>query len=139
MSGINRRLYITNILKLEGSDMMKILVVDDAAFMREFISANLLKAGFEVAGYACDGKEAVEKYVELRPDIVTMDINMPRMDGIQALVEILKIDETAKVIMISDIGQHTKIIEAIKKGALDFIVKPVHPQKLIQSLEKARN
>ncbi|KDR94378.1 two-component system, chemotaxis family, response regulator CheY [Peptoclostridium litorale DSM 5388] len=117
---------------------MRILVVDDAAFMREFISSNLIDVGYDVVGIACDGKEAVEKYIQLKPDIVTMDINMPKMDGIEALEEILKLDKNAKVIMISDIGQHSKIIEAIKKGAVDFIVKPLHPDRLKQSLEKAR-
>ncbi|WFD09986.1 response regulator [Tepidibacter hydrothermalis] len=115
---------------------MKILIVDDATFMRNFLFDNMQKFGFEVIGEACNGKEAVQKYIQLQPDIVTMDITMPKMNGIEALKEIIKIDEDAKVVMISDIGQHDKIIEAIKNGATDFIIKPVHPDRLKESLEK---
>ncbi|SHK11345.1 response regulator [Tepidibacter formicigenes] len=116
---------------------MKILIVDDATFMRNFLIDNIEKFGYEVVGEACDGKEAVEKYIELAPDLVTMDITMPKMNGIDALKEIRKIDKQARVVMISDIGQHDKIIEAIKNGATDFIIKPVHPDRLRDSLEKA--
>lgn len=115
---------------------MRILIVDDATFMRNFLIDNIEKFGYEVAGQACDGKEAVEMYSELNPDLVTMDINMPKMNGIDALKEIKKIDNEAKIIMISDIGQHDKIIEAIKSGATDFIIKPVHPERLKDSLAK---
>lgn len=115
---------------------MKILIVDDAAFMRNFLIDNIQKFGYEVAGQACDGREAVEMYLDVNPDLVTMDINMPKMNGIDALKEIKKLDTEAKIIMISDIGQHDKIIEAIKSGATDFIIKPVHPERLKDSLEK---
>ncbi|MCT4507469.1 MAG: response regulator [Tepidibacter sp.] len=115
---------------------MKVLIVDDATFMRNFLFDNMHNLGFEVIGEACDGREAVQKYIKLKPDIVTMDITMPKMNGIEALKEIRKIDVDAKVVMISDIGQHDKIIEAIKSGATDFIIKPVHPDRLKESLEK---
>ncbi|OPJ56004.1 response regulator [Alkalithermobacter paradoxus] len=115
---------------------MKVLIVDDATFMRNFLTDNIRQLGYEVVGEASNGKEAVEKYVELNPDLVTMDITMPKMNGIEALKEIIKIDTNAKVIMISDIGQHDKIIEAIKNGATDFIIKPVHPDRLKDSLAK---
>ncbi len=116
---------------------MRVLIVDDATFMRNFLMDNIQRFGYEVVGQACDGKEAVERYVELTPDLVTMDITMPKMNGIDALKEIKKIDHQARIVMISDIGQHDKIIEAIKSGATDFIIKPVHPDRLKDSLEKA--
>ena len=116
--------------------MLRILIVDDAAFMRNFLIDNMKKFGYEIVGEASNGKDAIKLYSQLNPDLVTMDINMPKMNGIEALVEIRKIDNEAKVIMISDIGQHDKIIEAIKHGATDFIIKPVHPDRLKSSLEK---
>ncbi|MCT4586045.1 response regulator [Peptostreptococcaceae bacterium AGR-M142] len=114
---------------------MKVLIVDDASFMRNFLKDCLDGSGFEVVGFARDGEEAIEKYKELKPDIVTMDINMPKMSGIEALQEIKKISKDVQIVMISDIGQHDRIIEAIKKGASDFIVKPVHPERLVDALK----
>ena len=96
----------------------RILIVDDAAFMRMMIKDILTKNGYEVAGEAADGVEAVEKYKELQPDLVTMDITMPEMDGITALKEIRKIDPDAKVIMCSAMGQQAMVIDAIQAGAL---------------------
>ena len=91
-----------NIIKIderEVVDMKRILVVDDAAFMRMMLSNILVKQGFIIAGEACDGNDAVAKYIELKPDIVTLDITMPNMDGLQAIKELKKIDPNAKVIM----------------------------------------
>lgn len=114
---------------------MRILVVDDASFMRSFLRDNLEEAGHEVVGFATNGEEAIEKFNELKPDLITMDINMPKMNGIDALIQIKKIDSSVKVVMISDMGQHSKIIEAIKNGASDFVIKPVHPARLKEALD----
>ncbi len=114
----------------------KILIVDDAAFMRMMIKDILEKHGYEVVGEAADGAEAVEKYKELKPDLVTMDITMPEMDGIQALKEIRKIDSDAKVIMCSAMGQQAMVIDAIQAGAKDFIVKPFQADRVIEAIKK---
>lgn len=100
----------------------RILVVDDAAFMRMMIKDILEKNGFEVVGEAENGAQAIEKYKELEPDLVTMDITMPEMDGITALKEIRQMDSEAKVIMCSAMGQQAMVIDAIQAGAKDFIV-----------------
>lgn len=115
----------------------RILVVDDAAFMRMMIKEILTKNGFEVIGEASDGSEAVDKYKELKPDLVTMDITMPEMDGIAALKEIKKIDPNAKIIMCSAMGQQTMVIDAIQAGAKDFIVKPFQADRVIEAITKA--
>ncbi|MFV9509848.1 response regulator [Tepidibacillus sp. LV47] len=115
----------------------KILVVDDAAFMRMMIKEILTKNGFEVIGEASDGIQAVEKYNELRPDLVTLDITMPEMDGITALREIKKIDPNAKVIMCSAMGQQAMVIDAIQAGAKDFIVKPFQSDRVLEAITKA--
>ena len=114
----------------------KILIVDDAAFMRMMIKDILEKHGYEVVGEAADGAEAVEKYKELKPDIVWMDLTMPEMDGIQALKEIRKIDSDAKVIMCSAMGQQAMVIDAIQAGAKDFIVKPFQADRVIEAIKK---
>ena len=114
----------------------KVLIVDDAAFMRMLLKDIITKAGFEVVGEASNGKEAVEKYKELKPDIVTMDITMPEMNGIEAVKEIKKIDPNAKIIMVSAMGQQAMVIEAIQAGARDFIVKPFQPARVIEALKK---
>ncbi len=114
----------------------KVLIVDDAAFMRMLLKDIISKAGFEVVGEAANGKEAVEKYKELKPDIVTMDITMPEMNGIEAVKEIKKIDPDAKIIMVSAMGQQAMVIEAIQAGARDFIVKPFQPARVIEALKK---
>jgi two-component system chemotaxis response regulator CheY len=116
--------------------MAKILVVDDAAFMRMMIKDILTKHGYEVVGEANDGVRAVEKYKELRPDLVTMDITMPEMDGITALKEIKKVDPGAKVIMCSAMGQQAMVIDAIQAGAKDFIVKPFQADRVIEAIKK---
>lgn len=114
----------------------KILIVDDAAFMRMMIKDILSKNGYEVVGEANDGSQAIEKYKELKPDLVTMDITMPEMDGITALKEIKKIDASAKVIMCSAMGQQAMVIDAIQAGAKDFIVKPFQADRVIEAIKK---
>ncbi|GAB3794718.1 response regulator [Virgibacillus kimchii] len=114
----------------------QILVVDDAAFMRMMIKDILTKNGFEVVGEAQDGIQAVEKYKELSPDLVTMDITMPEMDGITALKKIKEENNDAKVIMCSAMGQQAMVIDAIQAGAQDFIVKPFQEDRVIEAIQK---
>jgi two-component system chemotaxis response regulator CheY len=114
----------------------RILVVDDAAFMRMMIKDILSKNGFEVVGEAADGNQAIEKYRELQPDLVTMDITMPEMDGITALKEIRQINPNAKVIMCSAMGQQAMVIDAIQAGAKDFIVKPFQSERVLEAITK---
>lgn len=114
----------------------RILIVDDAAFMRMMIRDILTKNGFEVVGEAQDGAQAVEKFKELHPDLITMDITMPEMDGIAALKEIKKVDPNAKVIMCSAMGQQAMVIDAIQAGAKDFIVKPFQSDRVIEAINK---
>ena len=116
--------------------MAKILVVDDAAFMRMMIKDILTKNGYEVAGEAENGVVAVSKYTELKPDLVLMDITMPEKDGIQALKDIKASDGGAKVIMCSAMGQQAMVIEAIQSGAKDFIVKPFQADRVIEAVKK---
>ena len=108
-----------------------ILLVDDAAFMRMMLKDILVKNGYEVLGEAENGLKAVEKYKELNPDLVIMDITMPEMDGIEAVKEIKKINQSAAVIMCSAMGQQSMVIEAIQSGAKDFIVKPFQADRII--------
>ncbi|MBP5449755.1 MAG: response regulator [Spirochaetales bacterium] len=117
----------------------RVLIVDDLAFIKLIIKDTLEKTGFEVAGEASNGIEAVEQYKRLKPDIVLMDITMPRMDGIQALQEIMKFDSAAKVIMCSALGQQKLIIQSIQLGAKDFIVKPFKPERIVGAIKKALN
>lgn len=114
----------------------RILIVDDAAFMRMMIRDILTKNGFEVVGEAQDGAQAIEKFKELHPDLITMDITMPEMDGIAALKEIKKLDPNAKVIMCSAMGQQAMVIDAIQTGAKDFIVKPFQSDRVIEAINK---
>lgn len=113
-----------------------ILICDDAAFMRMMIKDILTKNGYNVAGEAENGLKAVEKYKEVSPDLVLMDITMPEMDGIQALKEIKKLDAGAKVIMCSAMGQQAMVIEAIQSGAKDFIVKPFQADRVLEAVKK---
>ncbi|WP_044337391.1 response regulator [Rossellomorea aquimaris] len=115
----------------------KILIVDDAAFMRMMIKDILTKNGFDVVGEAAEGSQAVDKYKELKPDLVTMDITMPEKDGIAALKEIKAIDSGAKIIMCSAMGQQAMVIDAIQAGAKDFIVKPFQADRVIEAIQKA--
>ena len=113
-----------------------ILIVDDAAFMRMMIKDILTKNGYNVVGEAENGAKAVEKYNELKPDLVLMDITMPEMDGIQALKAIKGADGGAKVIMCSAMGQQAMVIESIQSGAKDFIVKPFQADRVIEAVQK---
>ncbi|MBO0996870.1 MULTISPECIES: response regulator [Bacillaceae] len=115
----------------------RILIVDDAAFMRMMIKDILSKNGFEIVGEAADGAQAVDKYKETLPDLVTMDITMPEMDGITALKEIKKVNPQAKVIMCSAMGQQAMVIDAIQAGAKDFIVKPFQADRVLEAINKA--
>lgn len=117
----------------------RVLIVDDLAFIKLIIRDTLEKKGFEVVGEASNGIEAVDLYSKLRPDVVLMDITMPRMDGIQALSKIMEIDRNAKVIMCSALGQQRLIIQAIQLGAKDFIVKPFKPERIIGAIKKVLN
>ncbi len=113
-----------------------VLIVDDAAFMRMMLKDILTKGNYEIVGEASNGQEAVEKYQELKPDFVTMDITMPVKDGIQATKEIMKIDPKAKIIVCSAMGQQAMVIESIQAGAKDFIVKPFQANRVIEALQK---
>jgi two-component system chemotaxis response regulator CheY len=117
--------------------MSRVLIVDDATFMRMMIKDILLKNGLEVVGEAENGLVAIEKYQELKPDLVTMDITMPEMDGIAAIKEIKKIDPHAKIIICSAMGQQMMVMEAIQAGARDFVVKPFQQDRVLQALQKA--
>ncbi|WP_228307418.1 response regulator [Priestia sp. J2] len=115
----------------------RILIVDDAAFMRMMIKDILTKNGYEVVAEAADGHQAVELFKEHTPDLVTMDITMPEMDGIAALKEIKNIKSDAKVIMCSAMGQQAMVIDAIQAGAKDFIVKPFQADRVVEAISKA--
>ncbi len=116
--------------------MSKVLIVDDAAFMRMMIKDILEKNGFEVVGEANNGIKAVEIYKKEKPDVVTMDITMPDMDGIEAVKEIRAFDPGAKIIMCSAMGQQTMVMDAIRAGARDFIVKPFQPDRVLEAIRK---
>ena len=113
-----------------------ILICDDAAFMRMMIKDILTKNGYNVAGEAENGARAVQKYNELKPDLVLMDITMPEMDGIQALKKIRENDPSALIIMCSAMGQQAMVIESIQSGARDFIVKPFNQERVLEAVKK---
>jgi two-component system chemotaxis response regulator CheY len=117
--------------------MASILIVDDAAFMRMMIKDILSKNGFNVVGEAENGLRAVEKYKELSPDLVIMDITMPEMDGIQSVKQIKALNSSAKIIMCSAMGQQAMVIESIQAGARDFIVKPFQADRVVEAVKKA--
>jgi len=114
----------------------KILLVDDAAFMRMMIKDILVKNGFSVCGEGQDGVDAIEKYKTLQPDLVIMDITMPNMDGLAALKAIKKDHPAAKIVMCSAMGQESYVVDAIKSGASDFIVKPFQADRIISTVQK---
>ncbi len=116
--------------------MYRIMVVDDAGFMRKMVQTHLIKAGYTDFIEGEDGQKAVELYKELKPDLVIMDITMPNMNGIEALRSIKAMDADAKVVMCSAMGQEAMVMEAIKLGALDFIVKPFKADRIIQTVNK---
>jgi two-component system chemotaxis response regulator CheY len=114
----------------------RVLVCDDAIFMRTMISDILSGAGYDVVGEAETGLQAIERYKELKPDLVTMDIVMPDMGGIDAVREIVKGDPNAKVLMCSAMGQQALVIEAIQAGAKDFVVKPFQPSRVLEAVQR---
>lgn len=116
--------------------MKKVLIVDDASFMRMAIRKMLEQEDFEIVAEAANGVEAIQKYKESQPDIVTMDITMPDMDGLEALEGIMKLDPNAKVVMLSAMGQEGMVRNAVLKGAKTFIVKPFKEEILIKTLNK---
>jgi two-component system, chemotaxis family, chemotaxis protein CheY len=113
-----------------------VLVCDDAIFMRTMIGDILNQAGFEIVGEAESGLQAVQKYRELKPDLVTMDIVMPDMGGIEAVREICKQDPDAKILMCSAMGQQALVVEAIQAGAKDFVVKPFQPSRVLEAVQR---
>jgi len=117
--------------------MARILVVDDAAFMRKMVTDALTKGGHEVIGEAGNGAEAVQQYQTLKPDLTTLDITMPEKDGLSALRDIMAMDPSAKVIMCSALGQESKVLESIKLGAKDFVVKPFQADRVLDAVGKA--
>lgn len=116
--------------------MTRILITDDAAFMRTMIKSVLVKEGYDIAGEASNGNECVQLYQELKPDLAIVDITMPQKDGIAAVKEIIEIDPNAKIVMCSALGHQNKIIEALEAGARDFIVKPFEPQRIIEAIKR---
>lgn len=122
--------------------MAKVMIVDDALFMRKMLSDILKKEGFEVCAEAENGKDAIDKYQQLKPDVVTMDIVMPKVneiDGIGAVKEIVKTDPKAKIIMVSAMGQHSLVVEAIQAGAKDFVTKPFQPSRVVEAINRILN
>lgn len=117
--------------------MAKILIVDDATFMRMMLKDILTKNGHTIVGEATNGREALEKYQEVNPDLVTMDITMPEVDGLQGLKNIKAVDSNARVVMCSAMGQQMMVIEAIQSGAKDFIVKPFQADRVLEAINKA--
>lgn len=117
--------------------MARVLVVDDAAFMRKMVSDALAKGGHEVIGQAGNGVEAIAQFRELKPDLMTLDITMPEKDGLETLRDVMEMDPGAKIIMCSALGQETKVLESIKLGAKDFVVKPFQPDRVIDAVAKA--
>ncbi|WP_252231550.1 response regulator [Clostridium sp. ZBS15] len=116
--------------------MAKVLIVDDAAFMRMMIKDILEKNDFEIVGEASNGAVAVEMYKKDKPDVVTMDITMPDVDGIEAVKQIKEFDPSAKIIMCSAMGQQSMVMEAIRAGAKDFIVKPFQADRVLEAIKK---
>jgi two-component system chemotaxis response regulator CheY len=113
-----------------------VLVCDDAVFMRTMVSDILSQAGFTVVGEAENGKQAVEKYQQLKPDLVTMDIIMPEMGGIVAVKKITQMDPGARILMSSAMGQQALVQEALQAGARDFVVKPFQPSRVLEAVQR---
>jgi two-component system, chemotaxis family, chemotaxis protein CheY len=120
----------------EGTNMTRVLIVDDAAFMRMMIKDILEKNGYDVVAEANNGIKAVEMYKREKPDVVTMDITMPDMDGIEAVKAIREFDPKAKIIMCSAMGQQSMVMDAIRAGAKDFVVKPFQPDRVLEAISK---
>lgn len=117
--------------------MARVLVVDDAAFMRKVLTDALAAGGHEVVGEAGDGNAALLAYKDLRPDLVTLDITMPEKDGLATLRELVEIDPDARVVICSALGQESKVLDAVKAGAKDFVVKPFDQDRLLGAVAKA--
>ncbi len=115
----------------------RVLVADDARFMRQLIRDIIEPEGFEVIGEAADGRAVVEAFTKLQPDLVTMDVVMPKCSGIDAVKEILALDPSAKIAMVSALGQEALVMEALEAGAVDYIVKPFKPDAVLTTLRKA--
>jgi two-component system, chemotaxis family, chemotaxis protein CheY len=113
-----------------------VLICDDAIFMRKMISDILVQGGYRIVGEAANGTQAVELYRQLRPDLVTMDIVMPEMGGIDAVREIMQENPDARILMCSAMGQQALVVEAIEAGARDFIVKPFQPARVLEALQR---
>lgn len=116
--------------------MKKILIVDDAVFMRNTLKMMLERNDFEVVGQAEDGEDAINQFIKLKPDVVTMDITMPKMSGLEALVKIKQVDPNAKIVMITAMGNESMVKEAILNGAVNFIVKPFQEDKVVEVLRR---
>lgn len=120
-------------------DDLTFIVVDDAVFMRTVLKKMLIEASYQVVGEAGNGLEAIELAEKFQPDMMTLDITMPEMDGIQAIEGILRVSPNTKIIMCSAMGQQSKVLEAIKKGAKDFIVKPFEKARVLQAINNVKN
>lgn len=118
---------------------LRVLIVDDAIFMRKMISDILVENGMEIVGEADTGAKAVEKYMELRPDLVTMDIIMPEMNGIDAVRKVVEFDSKARIVMCSALGQQALVQEAITAGAKDFLIKPFNAARVVEVIAKVFN
>lgn len=116
--------------------MAKVLIVDDAAFMRMMLKNILGSNGHEVVGEAADGAQSLEKYAQLKPDLVTMDIVMPQLDGIEATREIITSHPEARIVMCTAVGQQAKVLEAMKAGAKGYIIKPFQAPKVLEEINK---
>ncbi len=114
---------------------IRVLIVDDAVFMRTVLKKMLEEECFDIVGEASNGLEAIKKAKELQPDVITLDITMPEMDGVTALPEIMTVSPNSRVIMCSAMGQQPMVVDAIKKGAKDFIVKPFQKARVLQAIE----
>lgn len=131
-------MFLRQIKIILGSGEMgkKILIVDDSSFMRAFIKKILVRNGYQIAGEAADASEALDKYLQLKPHLVTMDLTMPNMSGIEGVMAIRSLDPQARIIMISAMGQKDMILEAIRAGARDYIVKPFREDQVVQAVER---
>ena len=136
MCSISKRYSSKSLDKGGKVSSSTVLVCDDAVFMRTMVSDILSQAGFTVVGEAENGKQAVEKYQQLKPDLVTMDIIMPEMGGIEAVKKITQMDPSARILMCSAMGQQALVQEALQAGARDFVVKPFQPSRVLEAVQR---
>jgi len=125
--------------KSEDKKMSNVLIADDSTFMRLMIRKILTKHGFSVIGEAKDGEEVVQQYAKLRPNLVTMDIVMPKLNGIEAVKKIVQFDPDAKIVMVTALGQEQLVIEAIKSGAKEFVIKPFNEAQVVNAVASVSN